>query len=113
MNTSLIYSFEGQWLLVNGQRCMYCPGNTPQQMQAIVTEYQDLYVKGNNENIAKEWGSIRSKRDNLLKESDWTGLPDATPKPNKESWLAYRQALRDITLSASSPFNIVWPIKPS
>jgi len=43
-----------------------------------------------------DWAAInRGKRDLLLKESDWTQLPDAPV--NREAWAAYRQALRDLT----------------
>ena len=62
---------------------------------------------------APTWEEIRAKRDGLLKDSDWTTLPDAQPKPSKEAWLAYRQALRDITKTFSSPEAVIWPTKPA
>ena len=62
---------------------------------------------------APTWKEIRGQRDQLLVQSDWTTLPDATPKPNKGIWLAYRQALRDITKTYPSPETVVWPITPS
>jgi hypothetical protein len=36
---------------------------------------------------------MRAIRNDLLKESDWTQLPDATV--DREAWARYRQALRD------------------
>jgi len=36
---------------------------------------------------------MRQHRDRLLKESDWTQLPDAPV--DREQWATYRQALRD------------------
>ena len=59
------------------------------------------------------WEQIRSQRDQLLVQSDWIGVQDAQPKPNKEAWLNYRQALRDITKTYPSPETVVWPITPS
>jgi len=59
------------------------------------------------------WEEIRAQRDQLLIQSDWTTLPDAQPKPNKEAWLNYRQALRDITKTYSSPEAVIWPTKPA
>lgn len=56
------------------------------------------------------WASVRSKRDQLLKESDWTQLPDV-PAATKESWATYRQLLRDVT-TQTDPIRIVWPIPP-
>ena len=37
---------------------------------------------------------MREERNQLLKESDFTSLPDF-PKSNKQAWLDYRQQLRD------------------
>jgi hypothetical protein len=62
---------------------------------------------------ALTWEKIRAQRDQLLIQSDWTTLPDAQPKPNKETWLNYRQALRDITKTYQSPEAVIWPIKPA
>lgn len=46
---------------------------------------------------AKELSIARSKRNNLLKESDWTQLPNNPLTSEKqEEWNAYRQKLRDI-----------------
>ena len=53
---------------------------------------------------------IRSRRDRLLQESDWTQLPDV-PLATKAAWATYRQALRDITLQPN-PFSIAWPVAP-
>lgn len=60
--------------------------------------------------ITTQWPIIKAERDQLLKVSDWTQLPDVT-LTNKEAWAIYRQALRDIT-NQSDPFNIVWPTAP-
>jgi hypothetical protein len=57
-----------------------------------------------------EWKLIRSQRNALLQQSDWTQLPDV-PLATKEAWAAYRQLLRDIT-SQPDPFNIIWPPLP-
>lgn len=62
---------------------------------------------------APSWDAIKEQRDQLLKESDWIGATDAQPKPSKEAWLTYRQALRDITKTFSSPEAVVWPTKPA
>lgn len=58
------------------------------------------------------WEEFRSKRDALLRDSDWSAFPDANPKPSKEAWLTYRQALRDIPQTFSSPEEVVFPSKP-
>lgn len=52
----------------------------------------------------------RSKRNRLLKFSDWTQVPDSPV--DQQAWAAYRQALRDITLQAGFPESIDWPVAP-
>jgi hypothetical protein len=54
--------------------------------------------------------SVRTARNQLLKDSDWTQISDATV--NKDIWLSYRQELRDITIQEGFPFNITWPTQP-
>jgi hypothetical protein len=53
-----------------------------------------------------QWQVIRTQRNQLLKDSDWTQLAD-TPV-DKATWATYRQALRDITLQ-TDPYRIEWP----
>lgn len=53
----------------------------------------------------------RQERDELLKETDWTQLPDV-PQPTKEKWAEYRQLLRDIPQQPNFPHDIEWPRKP-
>jgi hypothetical protein len=57
------------------------------------------------------WDEIRSQRDLLLKETDWVGLTDINLQ-NKQAWLDYRQALRDIPQNFTNPEDVVWPVKP-
>jgi hypothetical protein len=56
--------------------------------------------------IDSQWQVVRTQRNQLLAQSDWTQLAD-TPV-DKTSWATYRQELRDIT-AQPDPFNIVWP----
>jgi hypothetical protein len=52
----------------------------------------------NLENIYDDCaGMMRAVRNSLLKDSDWTQLPDATC--DREAWATYRQALRDFPAS--------------
>ena len=53
---------------------------------------------------------LRAKRDSLLSESDWMANSDVTMS---DAWKTYRQALRDITDSATSLDDVTWPTKPS
>ena len=49
-----------------------------------------------------------------LRDCDWTMLPDAgLTVQQKEQWVAYRLALRNIRSSAGFPDNAVWPAVPT
>lgn len=53
-------------------------------------------------------------RDNLLRITDRTQLPDAPLTAQvRRSWANYRQALRDLPTQPGFPANVVWPIPPS
>lgn len=56
----------------------------------------------------------REIRDALLKESDWSQLPDVSDEITS-AWVTYRQALRDITNHANWPnlSDSDWPTKPA
>ena len=57
---------------------------------------------------------LRTKRNQLLAESDWTQFPTAPFSDEKRAaWNAYRQALRDFTTDVADPANPVWPTPPS
>ena len=60
--------------------------------------------------VENQWFIVRTQRNELLSECDWTQLADI-PSETKELWQTYRQTLRDIT-SQSNPFSINWPVKP-
>jgi len=60
-----------------------------------------------NESVAR---MVRLDRNRRLSESDWTQLADAPV--NREAWLAYRQALRDIPNQEGFPWEVTWPEEP-
>ena len=66
---------------------------------------------------------VRIERDKLLAESDWTQTRDNV-RLNDNTWVIYRQELRDITKSASftpklndngtlDESSVTWPLKPA
>lgn len=54
----------------------------------------------------------RIQRDGLLRDTDWTQLPDV-PESTKERWALYRQELRDVSSQQGFPFNVAWPVEPT
>ena len=90
LGTTLVWHSEG-------------PYPTDQEIQAKVDELA----------AAKPLAELRTERNKRLTESDWIvtkslELGEIVP----DDWKAYRQALRDITLSYNSLDSITWPDKP-
>ena len=64
---------------------------------------------------------LRSIRTQLLKDSDWTSLPDNSLSSEKKTeWATYRQELRDLPSTVSPQLdskgtliNVTWPTQPA
>ena len=74
--------------------------------------------------MSEELEALRMYRDTLLLQSDWTQAEDSPLSDSKKSeWASYRQALRDITKTATpkisspplglDPSSVTFPEKPS
>lgn len=64
------------------------------------------------------WNHLRTERDRLLQESDWTQMFDVRKNKSEEwitAWELYRQALRDLpdTVTKYNISSISWPTKPN
>ena len=79
---------------------------TQKIVDGVVTEY-----------VADFFPLIRNKRNELLKESDWTQVNDCPLSDSKKTeWATYRQELRDLTttyLDAVAIEEVVFPNTPS
>ena len=74
--------------------------------------------------MTKEMLELRDYSNGLLFQSDWTVMPDSPLSDSKKAeWKTYRQALRDITKTASpkcldasphlDPSSVTFPKEPS
>ena len=64
-------------------------------------------------NHERAWSACRYQRDQLLSATDWRVTKAMeSGVPLSAEWVAYRQALRDVT-SQADPINIDWPVAPS
>lgn len=64
-----------------------------------------------SETLAAE---VRSTRDGLLRDSDWTQMLDSPlSEESKTAWQTYRQALRDVPQQEGFPENVTWPDAPA
>ena len=57
----------------------------------------------------EQMAALRRQRNQLLTETDYLALADATLTDEMRS---YRQALRDLPANTVDPANPVWPVKP-
>jgi hypothetical protein len=83
---------------------------TVEGVTTTALEHETAYKASKDAEQAK---SVRTSRDDKLKECDWTQLDD-TPLSNtvKATWAIYRQALRDVTMQSGFPWTITWPDAP-
>jgi hypothetical protein len=72
-----------------------------------VADMDDEAIAAKN---AKQAKSVRDERNKKLSDSDWTQVADAPV--DKAVWATYRQALRDVTIQETFPWDIVWPEQP-
>jgi len=57
--------------------------------------------------------SVRTSRDDKLKETDWIVIKNLELNANiPGAWEVYRQALRDIPTQSGFPWTITWPDAP-
>ena len=62
---------------------------------------------------AEQAKSVRTSRDDKLKETDWVVIKNLELNANiPGAWEVYRQALRDIPTQAGFPWTITWPTQP-
>jgi hypothetical protein len=71
-----------------------------------IVDVEPLTAEELQSRIDTQWAVIRSQRNQMLKDTDWTQVEDSPV--DKAAWATYRQALRDIT-TQDDPFSIVWP----
>tara|TARA_R100001510_G_C7550750_1_gene134666 strand:- start:1 stop:468 length:468 start_codon:yes stop_codon:yes gene_type:complete len=58
--------------------------------------------------------TVRSRRDFLLSQSDWTQMVDSPlSDTDKAAWATYRQGLRDVPSQSGFPNNVTFPTEPT
>jgi hypothetical protein len=74
---------------------------------------EDLAALTTKANIRQKKIEVRAKRNQLLRETDWTVLPDSPLlEADKQDWMEYRQELRDFPSNPDFPFTEEWPEDP-
>jgi hypothetical protein len=82
----------------------------------IVLDEAKVKVEQDRLQAAEPIRLLRSKRNVLLAETDWTGLADsALTSEVSAQWKLYRQRLRDLPSGLNTPAKVKaakWPTKP-
>ena len=73
------------------------------------TTWSEVNAKAEELKAAEPMKLLRAERDRLIAATDWWASSDLTMTAEQT---AYRQALRDITDSATSLDDVSWPTKP-
>ena len=73
------------------------------------TTWAEVSAKLDELTSAEPMRLLREERDRLIAATDWWASSDLTMTAERT---AYRQALRDITESATSLDDVTWPTKP-
>ena len=73
------------------------------------TTWSEVSAKLDELTSAEPMRLLREERDRLIAVTDWWASSDLTMTDERT---AYRQALRDITSSATSLDDVTWPTKP-
>ena len=73
------------------------------------TTWSAVNAKAEELKAAEPMKLLRAERDRLIAATDWWASSDLTMSAERT---AYRQALRDITDSATSLDDVTWPTKP-
>ena len=73
------------------------------------TDWATVSAKKDELTAAEPMKALREERNRRIAETDWWASSDLTMT---DAQTAYRQALRDITESATSLDDVTWPTKP-
>ncbi len=78
--------------------------------ETTAAEQETAYKASKDADQAK---SVRTSRDDKLKETDWIVIKNLELNANiPGAWEVYRQALRDIPTQSGFPWTITWPTQP-
>lgn len=103
------------------QKIIECLRKDHPEISIIVNGQHGIMPTDEYEATLKEWAEnaftyslekMRTKRDQALRDSDWTQIPDAPV--DAKAWAAYRQQLRDLPATIEDPTQPVdWPTPPA
>ena len=90
------------------------PGRLPTSDEELITvTKEEQEARALEEYKTSVASQVRSTRNQLLTDSDWTQFNDSPLSDQlKLEWAQYRQALRDVTSQDGFPLNVTFPTPP-
>ena len=77
---------------------------------AIALDASAIAAKAAELAVEKSWNDLRTKRNQLLAETDYFANTDVTMPDEMRD---YRKSLRDLPANTSDPSDPTWPTKPT
>ncbi len=71
-----------------------------------------VQARAGGQSPEKAWDELRTRRNQMLFQTDWTQLPDV-PDEIRAAYVPYRKALRELPASTADPANPTWPEAPA
>ena len=102
-----VVEVNGQWFTKYVAGPTFTDYTDPDGVVHTAAEQYEQYCFAKDADQSK---NVRTNRNQLLADCDWTQLPDAPV--DKAVWATYRQKLRDVTSQTGFPWNITWPEAP-
>ena len=114
--TGKVYNIKWSNSKVNCEEVLDIDGKSQSPKVYVQSHFKGDDTAKDKRILDAEWSQIRTERDRLLTESDWTQAND-TPltDANVAKWKTYRTSLRDLPSDQSSKTkysDITWPTKP-
>lgn len=113
LNEQGIYTVNSTHKPTIDEKTQFVVEGTPRLVNNTYTQIWEIIQLSQPEieaNIQSQWVKVRAQRDTMLTACDWTQLPDVPLNAEqKQAWVIYRQALRDVT-NQEDPYNIIWPV---
>jgi hypothetical protein len=108
-----VYRYEwdgGDWALTEDTSVLGRFGVSKEMLANIPVPDKPAF-NPDEQALAQQAREVRAERNRLLRDTDWTVLPDA-PVSDAQAWQGYRQSLRDVPQQDGFPTEVVWPVAP-
>ena len=105
-----IEEIKGQWFTKFIVGPVFTDTTDEEDVVTTAADNEAAYKAGVDATAAT---SVRTERDKLIAETDWTQLADSQLSDSvKAFWVTYRQELRDLPSTTGFPHEVTWPDQP-